>query len=54
LLDFIERELARRAIDDLKVAVMVDNAAALRLYERRGLRPVELVLYRLGSNRGSR
>ena len=48
LLDFVERELARRSIEDLKVAVMADNAAAVRLYERRGLRPAELVLYRFG------
>jgi ribosomal protein S18 acetylase RimI-like enzyme len=47
LLDFVDRELARRSIHDVKVAVMVGNADAQRLYERRGLRPAEVVLYRL-------
>jgi ribosomal protein S18 acetylase RimI-like enzyme len=46
LLDFVDSELARRSIHDLKVAVMTGNADALRLYERRGLRPAEIVLYR--------
>lgn len=46
LLDFVDLELARRSIRDLKVAVMVGNTAAQRLYERRGLRPAEVVLYR--------
>ena len=54
LLDFVECELARRSIEDLKVAVMADNVAAVRLYERRGLRPAELVLYRFGSHRRGR
>lgn len=49
LLDFVDDELARRSIVDLKVAVMVGNDDALRLYERRGLRPGELVLYRFGA-----
>ena len=48
LLDFVDEELARRSIYDLKVAVMADNPAAIRLYERRGLRAAELVLYRFG------
>jgi ribosomal protein S18 acetylase RimI-like enzyme len=46
LLDFVDAELARRSIVALKVAVMVGNTDAQRLYERRGLRPAELVLYR--------
>jgi ribosomal protein S18 acetylase RimI-like enzyme len=46
LLDFVDRELARRSIEDLKVAVMAGNTRAQRIYERRGLRPAELVLYR--------
>jgi ribosomal protein S18 acetylase RimI-like enzyme len=49
LLDFVDRELARRSIDGLKVAVMAGNEAAERLYERRGLRPAELVLYRFAA-----
>jgi ribosomal protein S18 acetylase RimI-like enzyme len=49
LLDFVDRELARRSIEDLRVAVMADNAGARRLYERRGLRAAELVLYRFGA-----
>jgi ribosomal protein S18 acetylase RimI-like enzyme len=48
LLDFVDRELASRGIDDLKIAVMVGNSDAQRLYELRGLQPAELVLYRLG------
>jgi GNAT superfamily N-acetyltransferase len=48
LLDFVDRELERRAIRGLKVAVMDGNEDARRLYERRGLRPAELVLYRFG------
>lgn len=49
LLDFVDRELGRRAIYDLKVAVMEANGDARRLYERRGLRPAEITLYRFGS-----
>ena len=48
LLDFVDGELARRSIVDLQVAVMVGNVDAQRLYERRGLRPGEVVLYRFG------
>jgi ribosomal protein S18 acetylase RimI-like enzyme len=53
LLDFVDEELARRSIDGLKVAVMVGNTAAERLYERRGLRPAELVLYRFATDTAS-
>lgn len=48
LLDFVDRELAERSIYDLKVAVMTANAGARRLYERRGLREAEVVMYRFG------
>jgi ribosomal protein S18 acetylase RimI-like enzyme len=48
LLDFVDEELARRSIEDLKVAVMVANQDAQRPYERRGLRSAEVVLYRFG------
>jgi len=48
LLDFVDRELERRSIRDVKVAVMAANTGAQKLYERRGLRPVETVLYRFG------
>lgn len=48
LLDFVDAELDRRSIRDLKVAVMTGNAGAQRLYERRGLRPAETILYRFG------
>jgi ribosomal protein S18 acetylase RimI-like enzyme len=51
LLDFVDRELARIGIVDLKIAVMVGNDGAQRLYERRGFRTAETVLYRLGSVR---
>jgi ribosomal protein S18 acetylase RimI-like enzyme len=46
LLDFVDEQLAARGISGLKVGVMLGNADALRLYQRRGLRPAELVLYR--------
>lgn len=48
LLEAVERELARRGIVDLLVAVMAGNAGAMRFYERRGLRPGEVLLYRFG------
>jgi ribosomal protein S18 acetylase RimI-like enzyme len=48
LLDFVDRELARQSIHDLRVVVMAGNADAQRLYERRGLRVGELVMYRFG------
>jgi ribosomal protein S18 acetylase RimI-like enzyme len=48
LLDFVEGELDSRSIRDLKVAVMTGNEDAQRLYERRGLRPAETILYRFG------
>jgi ribosomal protein S18 acetylase RimI-like enzyme len=47
LLDAVDAALDERGIGSLVVAVMADNAAAIRLYERRGLVPGELVLYRL-------
>jgi ribosomal protein S18 acetylase RimI-like enzyme len=49
LLDCVDEELAQRSIADLKVAVMTGNMDAERLYERRGLRRAELVLYRFGA-----
>jgi ribosomal protein S18 acetylase RimI-like enzyme len=49
LLDFVDAELASRGIDALTVAVMVGNSHAQRLYERRGLQPAEIVLYRFGA-----
>ncbi|MBV9309262.1 MAG: hypothetical protein JOZ73_00430 [Solirubrobacterales bacterium] len=48
LLDFVDEELARRSIKDLKVAVIVPNQDAQRVYESRGLRCAEVVLYRFG------
>lgn len=49
LLDFVDAELELRGIHDLIVAVMVGNSDAQRLYERRGLQPAEIMLYRFGS-----
>ena len=46
--DAVDRELAARDVPDLQVAVMAGNADALRFYERRGLRPAELILFRFG------
>jgi ribosomal protein S18 acetylase RimI-like enzyme len=48
LLDFVDIELASRGITDMAVAVMLGNTDAQRLYERRGLRPAEVMLYRFG------
>ena len=48
LLDAVDAELEARGVRDLQVAVMAGNAEALRLYQRRGLRPAELVLFRFG------
>lgn len=48
LLDAVDAELESRGVRDLQVAVMAGNAEALRLYERRGLLPAELVLFRFG------
>jgi ribosomal protein S18 acetylase RimI-like enzyme len=47
LLDAVDTELGALGIVDLKVAVMTGNVDALRLYQRRGLKEAELVLYRL-------
>jgi ribosomal protein S18 acetylase RimI-like enzyme len=52
LLDFVDAELASRGIRDLRVAVMVGNSGAQRLYERRGLQPAETILYRFGATSG--
>ncbi len=49
LLDFVDEQLNRRGIHDLRVAVMVGNDEAQRLYERRGFVPAEVVLYRLAT-----
>jgi ribosomal protein S18 acetylase RimI-like enzyme len=50
LLDFVDHELARRNVHDLMVSVMSGNAGAVRLYERRGLKHAEIVMYRLGGS----
>jgi len=50
LLDAVDTELAARGIRDLQVAVMAGNADGLRLYQRRGLEPAEVVLFRFGTN----
>ena len=49
LLDFVDAELASRGITALTVAVTVGNSSAQRLYERRGLQPAEIVLFRFGA-----
>jgi ribosomal protein S18 acetylase RimI-like enzyme len=48
LLDFVDSELARRGIVDVRIAVMAGNDGAQRLYERRGFKAAETVLYRIG------
>jgi ribosomal protein S18 acetylase RimI-like enzyme len=45
-LDLVDDALDVRGVDTLSVAVMAANDAAIRLYQRRGLVPVELVMYR--------
>jgi ribosomal protein S18 acetylase RimI-like enzyme len=47
LLDAVDAELAERGIRDLMIGVMEGNDAARRLYERRGLVPGWLQLYRV-------
>jgi ribosomal protein S18 acetylase RimI-like enzyme len=47
LLDAIDERLAAMGITAVAVAAMVENEAALRLYERRGFVPREILLYRL-------
>jgi ribosomal protein S18 acetylase RimI-like enzyme len=49
LLDELDRQLAAESIVDLVVAVMTDNDAARRFYERRGLRAVETVYWRIAA-----
>jgi ribosomal protein S18 acetylase RimI-like enzyme len=51
LLDELDRRLEALSIKDLAVAVMTDNDAARRFYERRGLRPVETVYWRITGGR---
>ncbi len=48
LMDTVDAELARRGIHDLAVGVLAGNEDAIRFYERRGLRPGELQMWRFG------
>ncbi|MGH2843136.1 MAG: GNAT family N-acetyltransferase [Solirubrobacteraceae bacterium] len=50
LLDALDAALDQRQITSLTVAVMCANAAAIRLYRRRGLVPAELIMYRIGES----
>ena len=50
MLDAVDARLIALGIRDVAVAAMVENAAALRLYARRGFVAREVVLYRLGSD----
>jgi ribosomal protein S18 acetylase RimI-like enzyme len=49
LLDAVDAELARRGIHDLVIGVMEGNDDARRLYERRGLVPGWVQLYRVSA-----
>jgi ribosomal protein S18 acetylase RimI-like enzyme len=51
LLDAVDAELARRGITDLMIGVMEGNDGARRLYERRGLVPGWMQLYRVAASR---
>ena len=51
LLDAVDAELAKRGIDDLVIGVVAGNEKAIRLYERRGLRPTWMVLSRFAARR---
>jgi GNAT superfamily N-acetyltransferase len=46
LMDAVDALVAERGLTALSVAVTLGNEDALRFYERRGLVPAELVLYR--------
>lgn len=48
LLDAVDETLAGMGIHDVAVSAMVENAAALRLYQSRGFVPREVVLWRFG------
>jgi ribosomal protein S18 acetylase RimI-like enzyme len=47
LLEALERELDSDGVHDLVLGVLPGNAAAIRLYERRGYRPTWMYLSRL-------
>jgi ribosomal protein S18 acetylase RimI-like enzyme len=49
LFDALERDLDALAVTAIQVAVMAQNTDAIRFYERRGLIPGELLLYRFTS-----
>jgi GNAT superfamily N-acetyltransferase len=49
LMDTVDAELVRRGVNDLAAGVMTGNEDAIRFYERRGLRPGELQMWRFGS-----
>ncbi|MEU4241522.1 GNAT family N-acetyltransferase [Actinoplanes sp. NPDC026619] len=50
LLDRVDAELAAEGINDLFIAALTGNDAAIRLYERRGLRPVMVHLARFAAD----
>jgi ribosomal protein S18 acetylase RimI-like enzyme len=51
LMDALDERLAELGVTDLSVAVMAANEDALRFYRRRGLVPVELVLWHSGNDK---
>jgi len=52
LLEALEEALDDKGVHDLVLGALPGNAAAIRLYERRGYRPTWLYLSRLEANRG--
>ena len=49
LLDAIDGRLADLGINDVTISAMVENESALRLYQRRGFTPRELILWRFAN-----
>jgi ribosomal protein S18 acetylase RimI-like enzyme len=50
LLDAVDRELEARDVHDLRISVLAGHERARRLYERRGLRVAELILFRFAGD----
>jgi GNAT superfamily N-acetyltransferase len=49
IMDRVEAELADRGVVDYAVGVLPANTDAIRFYERRGLVPAEILMWRFGN-----